>query len=488
MPRTWLTLAILILLLTACALPETPAPTISAPIPATLTPTFTQTLESSATLTPNPTENAQATLSANATNNAVHYATSAVAMTATALVRPTLTPTPTPISSLTNREPSFEELENFLDTDLKDFWLADKWAVETFYEDVNGDGVTELIVLHPPEIFVLLWTGKVYNKIYYLNGYCGSRCFPSSFVKFEDWTKDGISEIVFDNTHVGGGSGYWTYDLTREVIQCFEYECKTVWKSIIQSDSDDYNESMISRYKVQISLIVQDGTPAIRTITQSFNIFTNYSWSTSESEMAFYDFTFLDVGQTTVSIYLWNGENFLPSEEEVFALPYSTESRAIFFAENKLGIGAGIRLLDQEPDLFTGMNNLCQVFVSHVSAEETFPCKNDFTMVSWQDITGDGQDEVIVQALFGSDPGETFDCAVQQRLLAYTWDGHTATLIADASGCVTRPDDLYGVRLDDYDGDSLPEIIAAQLDADNPERIYKFNGMEFVFWSVMPQK
>ncbi|NUM48416.1 MAG: hypothetical protein HUU38_27220, partial [Anaerolineales bacterium] len=240
----WLVVMTSVVLLTACTTPKTPQTT---PLPSpTLLPS-TQTPEPSATFTPNPTEYAQATLSANATNNAAHYATSVVAMTETALVRPTLTPTPTPISSLTNREPSFEELENFLNTDLKHFWIEGKWAVELFYEDVNGDGVTELIVLHPPEIFVLSWTGEVYNKIYYLNGYCGSRCFPSSFVKFEDWTNDGISEIVFDNTHVGGGSGYWTYDLTREVIQCFEYECKTVWENIIQSDSDDYNESMMSR-------------------------------------------------------------------------------------------------------------------------------------------------------------------------------------------------------------------------------------------------
>lgn len=483
MPRTWITLAILILLLTACATPKTPPPTISSPFPATLMPTVTQTPEPSATPTPNPTDNAKATLSANATNNAAHYATSAAAMTATAFVRPTLTLTPTPISSLTNREPSFEELENFLNTDLKDFWLEGKWAVELFYEDVNGDGVTELIVLHPPEIFVLSWTGAEYVKIFYLNGGCGPRCFPSSSLKFEDWTNDGGAEIIFDNVQIWGGTGYWVYETTRFINHCTKISCETVWEKMISRTGDDYNTGSIEREQYQTKPIFEDGQPIIRAIKTGFNFYDHFYPGLTRED---FEYNVLSVITSTLTLYPWDGTRFVSGEEQIVNLPYQVDFWANYQAVSSNGTQTAITL-DVETQIIP--NDTCTLSIAGKIINEPFPCKHDFTSLNWQDITGDGQEDVVLQLLY-SDPGDVYTpwCAVQQRLLAYTWDGHTATLIADASGCVTRPEDLYGVRLEDYDGDSLPEIIAAQLDADHPERIYKFNGTEFVFWSEMPQK
>jgi hypothetical protein len=469
-------------LLVACAAPLLPEGT------AMPTPTISQTPEPSLTATLNPTEIRQATLNETATSNAVYFATNSARGTATADARPTLTPTitvtpsPTHILSLTNREPSFEELENFLGVSLKDIYSG-RWGVELFQGDIDGDAITDLIVLHPPEFFVLRWTGDEYKVILHYDAGCFTRCFPNATIRLEDWTNDGIDDIVFNNLLIGGGTSYWTYDRTARVFHCSETGCALVWEKLVQSESDDYTESSMGRYAVQTTLIVQNGVPGIRSISQGFRIYSVFPGESTE-----FSYTALEVNQTIVSVYEWNGESFELASEETLSLPSKVDSMSVLFAKSEKGSSAGVQLVnDEEHDFFNGMNKLCKLIIEGVSTEKPFPCKDDFTIVFWQDITGDGLDDVIVQTLFGSDPSESFDCAIQQRLLAFSWDGKTATLIADASGCVTRPEDLYGVRLEDYDGDGIPEILVAPLFFGDPELIYKFDGTSFTLWSEMPQ-
>ncbi|NUM48417.1 MAG: hypothetical protein HUU38_27225 [Anaerolineales bacterium] len=360
-------------------------------------------------------------------------------------------------------------------------WREDKWAVETFYEDVNGDEVTELIVLHSPEIFVLSWTGAEYVKIFYLNGGCGPRCFPSSYLKFEDWTNDGGAEIIFDNVQIWGGTGYWVYETTRFINHCTKISCETVWEKMISRTGDDYNTGSIEREQYKTKSIIENGQPIIRAVKTGFNFYDHFYPGLTRDD---FEYNVLSVITSTLTLYPWDGTRFVSGEEQIVSLPYQVDFWANYQAVSSNGTQTAITL-DVETQITP--NDTCTLSITDKIIGGPLLCKHDFTSVSWQDITGDGQEEVVLQLLY-SDPGDAPWCAVQQRLLAYTWDGQTATLIADASGCVTRPEDLYGVRLEDYDGDGLPEIIAAQLDADNPERIYKFNGTEFVFWSEMPQK
>ncbi|MBL8046759.1 MAG: hypothetical protein JNL09_09470, partial [Anaerolineales bacterium] len=80
---------------------------------------------------------------------------------------------------------------------------------------------------------------------------------------------------------------------------------------------------------------------------------------------------------------------------------------------------------------------------------------------------------------------------VHQRLVAFQWNGETATPIANITGCVIR-EDLYGVLLKDFDNDGQTEILAAKTDFDSSGRridvteIYKWNGSQFVFWDDVP--
>lgn len=76
------------------------------------------------------------------------------------------------------------------------------------------------------------------------------------------------------------------------------------------------------------------------------------------------------------------------------------------------------------------------------------------------------------------------ETCMHQRLLAYQWNGDQAVEIANVAGCVTQ-EDLYGVRLEDYDHDGQLEIQAAH-NGQLRNRAYKWTGSKFVLWGDIP--
>ena len=60
--------------------------------------------------------------------------------------------------------------------------------------------------------------------------------------------------------------------------------------------------------------------------------------------------------------------------------------------------------------------------------------------------------------------------------------------VADVAGCVIR-NDLFGVTLDDMDGDGISEIIAAPLvtwGGIQPAKEYRWDGKTFSFYATLP--
>lgn len=145
----------------------------------------------------------------------------------------------------------------------------------------------------------------------------------------------------------------------------------------------------------------------------------------------------------------------------------------------------------------------CTLYVDNQIVGDAFDCKGNFTTVQWQDITNDGQEEIVIITLSYGEKTELRETCLQQHLLAYEWIGSEAVEIANIRGCVVEAD-LYGVRFDDLENDDQVEIVAADSWHTEPEcfrdlclggsewfelghrdEIYKWDGSSFVFSGIM---
>ncbi len=489
----WLLVMTSVVLLTACTTPQIPQTT---PLPsATLLPS-TQTPEPSATL--DPTENAQATLHANATQNAVHFETAVAAMTATALVKPTntpfltqtpsLTPTPTQPVPLTSREPTLDELADFLGVGFDEYFDDGKWVknFDLVYEDVTGDGQTELVFTRPPHLYVLKWDNNQYQVVFTERGYW-TRGLPNSSIALEDWTQDGISEIIFDNTSLSGGSGWFVYDTVRKVIHCDETNCQIIWSDLIGIHDDLYAGGILERYRVETNpLTNENGEPILRTLEEGFSV--NHLPEFVHDYRP-HDFTDgLYVFTSTVTLYAWNGVTFEPAETQIVSLPQLVSSDLQTTAIRSDGTSAEVIIREQLTMDFWREN--CQVVIDHTALDLQFPCSDKFTKIEWLNVVGDAQEEVVLNTFSGltyeqsKENGYGIQCQYQ-RLLIFQPTGDTYTLIANITGCIEESD-LYGVRLEDVNGDGQFEIRSRGTYWGGPELLYTFNGTAFTLSAELP--
>jgi hypothetical protein len=223
----------------------------------------------------------------------------------------------------------------------------------------------------------------------------------------------------------------------------------------------------------------------------------------------------LKVFTSTQEIYVWDGTTFDLTETKVLREPTIVEEDASLEANSELGRAT---VAVENNHRAGGNNDFCQLFLNNEPVGDLFGCKRNFTTVEWRDVTEDGRPEVVVEALSGARPSafrgtwpdveyedwvtlSEIEC-VHQHLLAYQWDGATATKIADVEGCLVQSD-LYGVRLSDLDDDGQVEIVAAnswyterECPADvlyycwfefgYENNVFKWNGTEFVLWDTVP--
>jgi hypothetical protein len=197
----------------------------------------------------------------------------------------------------------------------------------------------------------------------------------------------------------------------------------------------------------------------------------------------------LEVGPSTLSEYRWDGQEFVLSDKQTISNGYFIESQSQLQAQNRSG---DIAIIDwQFNDIFNYPNDVCQLVIDEKRVGEPFGCDHDFTSVTWQDITQDDIADLVITTYSPGTPVDTefiplsMDRCPHQRLFAYTWEEGRATLIANIAGCV-EDETLFGVRLQDFDGDGYPEIFAASNNA-LPRRAYKWDGNSFIFWSEIPE-
>lgn len=360
------------------------------------------------------------------------------------------------LSSLAKRDPNLIELQAFLETvptrlldgenhsTLVDGYFADhplSGVAKITFQDLNGDGEDDLIVSDlisfgwgQGSMTILLWDGTGYSDPAMLVGF--SKYTSLHRVTFDDWTGDGLPEVVYDFASDTGGTGILEQTHTRRIVHCGQ-TCELVWSQLLGRKTTDYS---VGRTNVETNRYIdQDARSVVTVATDAFH---------APSLLPIISSGHLDVFTSTWSSYVWNGIVFEKEEDLVTALPTQIEAQSQLFSESSTGANA--RLLSViNKSVHTRPIYDCQLYINETAIGDPVSCDPNFTRIEWLDLTGDGQDEIVIIAV----------AFATQRLLAYEWTGDNSThLIADVTGDIIRPD-LFGVRIADLDGDGIPEIV-----------------------------
>lgn len=495
---TELTCLMICLFLVGCVEASQPEVTTftASPTALLLSPTVTQSEAQMATVAPQP----------------IHIPTFIPTVTLTPTVTPTpqpiVTPSATSVPPILNRQPSPEELERYLDG-LALFSEPEPiygHVVEAIYEDVNGDGEVDLIVSDYLFVGVFLWQQDHYDGAF-IHQEFPWKYDPGSRVILEDWTNDGISEIIFDYREDTGGTGYRGTEWSRSILHCptLESYCEVIWAGESGRLDEGYGRGEVGLLRANIRQEVDgDGRSIVKVITQSF---ATEFWLTGT----------LKIYTSTLESYVWNGSHYELQDSENLAPMQIIEPQSVL--EKRLD-NTIIATMSVRSNNDAGLlNDICQLFVNEQKVGLEFGCKEDFISLDWQDVTGDGLEELVVIAYSnaytnigfeGEGYGWDKDC-IHQRIIIFQQYNSDFRLIANVTGCVVESD-LYGVRFEDVDHDGQVEILAANswltgdrgfstLSLSAPEgkqenrwyelgyqnEVYRWNGSQFVYAGLLEE-
>lgn len=440
---------------------------------------------------------------------------------------PTLTPmpSPTPLPTLPppepiiDREPSVEQLDTYLielpksyfdiagcggkTNDINYHFQGLTGDSQILYKDVNGDDLEDMIVSDHLLLAIFIWNGEAYATPFVVASY-GAYYVPDSQTGFADWTADDLPEIEYnlrDNTR---GVGVQNYVWCKFIVHCKDADCGVIWSGHPAYLVDQVKFGGMFLYKDNANVADTAGQLQLIQYSEGFSIYDNTYFNPNlEPEISRVLLESLTVFTSTQTIFEWTGSTYDQIDKKDTSGIYRTEEDSSLSSKNKLGDVASIEYEKVYASIYE--NDACQLLIDGNPVGDQFGCKYNFTSVEWQDLVGDSQDEVLVIALSGgiavdseghSLPGGKR--CVHQRLFIYQWNGEKAEKIADQAGCVVQAD-LYGVRLEDLDGDRQKEIIAADHWFDDSacngftgqgcwydfgfmDQVYKWDGEQFVYW------
>ena len=330
---------------------------------------------------------------------------------------------------------------------------------EVSYQDLNGDGIDDIIIyeLNSPiswgwgRLIVMIWQESGYSDPLLVVGH--AKYDPRHRFFLEDWTGDGNREVIYDFQSGTGGPGYIEVARTRYVIHCRE-QCDVAWSQVTGIQEHYYT---VSRKRVTIERIMQDEIPSLSVLTESFHGPLLQDILSDRYDPHFQVLT------STLEFYSWQETRFVLVESQILSEAHDSQFEPVWAATNQFGVEARLTMGFSEP-VFGRPIYVCTLHTGNNWAGEPFDCNPGFTVVEWRDITGDGREEIVVTTL-------AYD---KQRLLAFHWHGVEATQIADVAGDIIRSD-LFGVALEDVDGDGRLEIVAGKFDWGEPSfcRVYE---------------
>jgi len=386
--------------------------------------------------------------------------------TPTQTIRPSSTPfylpsipTPTPRGFPSNLR-TIEDIERY---------AADReFDTVVIHKDINGDSHDDVIVFNRLQIVVFLGSEResgLYNPTLFLEedryrGIAGSR------IQFTDWTFDRSPEIELDQLIVYASGSSESYTWFKTIYQCKYEECHRIWQGWVGSFFHDGNFGGVCiEREFPRPLIASNDHYLIRSYQEGFDIYGCGEMSEAIYEVKDHH----RIQQGMVAWYEWNGYEYIFSHEEVASLAQDIPSNSLTYSIGPAGQIAEISILR---DLYmVPHTDSCQIKLNGEILGPSFPCKHNFSRISWEDISGDLRKDLVVTVFSGPNYGSTDDPYVpcsHQHLIAYEIHGNGARKIADVSGC-SIDEDLFGVRLEDIDQDGKVEILAAGFPVDeNP--------------------
>ncbi len=468
-----------------------------------MTACLTQIPEKTATITLSPTEKL--------TSTTISSATKTTSPTNILVISPTLEPT-----YLSIQKPSIEQLDEYLSEFFDENYFGLSQDTVFIYEDVNGDDDPDLIVDDRLQVVIFI---RVNNDRYsepFRIVYPYWKYDPSSRVFLEDWTNDGVPEVIFDYRGDTGGTGIIHQDWYRHIVRCQNVVCSIIWSEKFAGLTLNNSLGGMDLYKATTQLQnTPNGELELAYLSGMFAVYSSDAYLNLEIEWDDHQYAQLHVYTSTLSSYIWNGNEFELSQTEIVRIPYTVEGQASLSANGPKYVLATITV---EPNFSADQSNdVCQLIVDGKPTGYPFGCKDNFTTIEWRDITGDSVPEIIVRALSGAKPVDkelnqlsAVNC-VHQRFLVYSWDGKDATEIANIAGCIVD-ESIFGARLQDYTGDGVLEIITPsslyysvegceievsvfegggcwyEVATDPGLRIYKYNGTKYELWSEIPSQ
>ena len=379
----------------------------------------------------------------------------------TLMATATATAVPTPTFSLTQREPTLAEIEEFLSQSpvlffhqngdvellslndfLNEYHLSEH--TEVFYEDVNGDEEMDLIVADlnligwkPGFVIVTLWNENQYSTPFVIMD--GAKYSPGLRVTFEDWTDDATPEVIFDFSSDTGGTGFQETTLKRYVIHC-QTSCNVAWWGITGQLSSYTSMGLITTTAER--KVDEEGNLNLTVINESFYAPDVRGYGPISSSYR--------VFTSTMKTYTWNGANFEQTSTNILAPEFTVNSDSVLSLNSQENGSTMILSELDESDYFRPIFR-CTLNHNNKAIGEPFECLPDFTKIFWRDITNDGEEELVVLATgLGT-----------QQLLAYEVNEQETIQIANVTGDIIRSD-LFGVRLEDIDADGQIEILVGR--------------------------
>lgn len=376
------------------------------------------------------------------------------------------------------------------------------------YVDLNNDDQLDLVAHSYMHIAVMVWIDGQYSQPFQLLDTSGHRN-PYSKVTFEDWTFDDVPEVIFHERQIpASGTDIGGYRFKDTVIHCTESECHSIWDGVV---FDNFNAYLVDGTWIQQTKIHQSlseaSIPEINTTTTEFVYGCVYAcYLENDLPLPAGQHTYNArnrVGSTIQQHYRWNGAVFELESEKWLNEPYAIEISSQLEAVNNMDDKAKI-MMEAVATGYAGQRfPQCQLFINDNMVGEPYFC--DSANVTWQDITGDGHEELIVNAyagFAGVQDGEK-ECA-HQRLIAYQQSDEVFHQVANVTGCLVQID-LFGIHLENIDDDPALELVAAGYIYTDFETkpcyagfcwyepnyindIYDWNGVEYIFSHIIPRE
>ena len=371
-----------------------------------------------------------------------------------------------------------------------------------YYElnvDVDADGETELVVGIAAGLFVLDRQPDGYRRIGGV-GIGPSRFTADLTIGFKDWTGDGRPEIVLDAITTGGGTNQFSESVQRTLLTCRRDACESIWSDSVSSYWDDDISGGFSRDVTELTFMPATDTSPVQLAARS----TGYSVECcTYGEGVAIDHP-ITVYTETETLYALNALGH-----------YAPQDRRILHAIRYPNLPSMTTVSDQTGNQAVlawkswGASDTCRVELNDVPVDKPFGCHHGLSTLEWRDVDGDSQEDLLVWnyesdymdvQLDWDKTAQDSEWSIQaascvgQHLRIYAPHPNQPSLMADVRGCVVDPMTLYGVRLEDLDGDGQIEIVAAlggsqpgiQSGIQSGTAAYRWDGQRFVFWSEWP--